>query len=221
MTSLVSPRNTVSMAGLATALASPWMDRAVALIACVPFAYSLSHELRTFGLNVAWIVANANFVLLVATMLIRRTPSRVTPNPLYWLLAFVATYWLFLVGRFTTAGIAIAPTWLIFALSFVSFAVSVWARLSLGRSIGLVPAQRGIVTRGAYRFMRHPIYTGVYCAYAAVALQNFSPLNGTLFAIGAALFVIKSFVEENFLQQDAEYAQYMKAVPWRWVPYVA
>lgn len=221
MASLVSARNTVSMAGLAHALASPWMDRTVALIACVPFAYSLSHEMRTFGLNLAWIVANANFVLLVATMLIRRTPSRVTPNPLYWLLAFVATYWLFLVGRFATPGFAVAPAWVVFALSFTSFVVSVWARLSLGRSIGLVPAQRGIVTQGAYRFMRHPIYTGVYCAYVAVALQNFSALNCAIFAIGAGLFIIKSFVEENFLRQDAEYAAYMKAVPWRWVPYLA
>jgi protein-S-isoprenylcysteine O-methyltransferase Ste14 len=94
------------------------------------------------------------------------------------------------------------------------------ARLSLGRSIGLVPAQRGIVTQGAYRFMRHPIYTGVYCSYAALALQNFSLRNGAIFAVGAALFMIKSFVEENFLRQDPQYASYMKSVPWRWLPYV-
>lgn len=220
MASLVSTRNTVSTAGLSKALASPWLDRLVALVACVPFAYSLSHEMRTFGLNLAWIVANANFILLVATMLIRRPPTRVTPNPLYWLLAFVATYWLFIVGRFATQGSAAAPAWVVFALSLASCVVSVWARLSLGRSIGLVPAQRGIVTQGAYRYMRHPIYTGVYCAYAAVALQNFSPLNGAIFAVGAALFVIKSFVEENFLRQDPEYAAYMQTVPWRWLPYV-
>jgi protein-S-isoprenylcysteine O-methyltransferase Ste14 len=220
MASVVSARNTFSMAGFARATASPWMDRLVALIACIPFAYSLSHEFRTFGFNLAWIVANANFVLLVATMLIRRAPSRVTPNPLYWLLAFVATYWLFIVGRFANPGAAIAPAWAIFALSFTSFIISVWARLSLGRSIGLVPAQRGIVTEGAYRFMRHPIYTGVYCAYAALALQNFSPLNAAIVAVGAGLFIIKSFVEENFLRQDPQYASYMQIVPWRWLPYV-
>lgn len=35
---------------------------------------------------------------------------------------------------------------------------SVWARLSLGRNMGFVPAQREIVTTGAYRYVRHPIY---------------------------------------------------------------
>jgi protein-S-isoprenylcysteine O-methyltransferase Ste14 len=197
------------------------MDRSIALVACFPFAYSLSHEFRTFGVNFAWVMANANFLLLIATMLIRRTASRVTPQPLFWLLAFFATYWLFLIGRFTTPGPAIAPAFVVFGLSFASFAISVWARVSLGRSIGLVPAHRGLVRTGAYRFMRHPIYTGVFCAYLALTLQNFSILNASLFAFGALLFVIKSFVEESFLSHDPEYVSYMRSVPWRWIPFVA
>lgn len=201
-------------------LASPWLDRAVALVASVPFAWSLLHEMRSFGLNPAWIIANGNFILLVATMLVRRAPVRVTLHPLLWLLAFVATYWLFIFGRFADAGVSFAPAWVVYSLSFASFAVSVWARLSLGRSIGLVPANRGLVTTGAYGLMRHPIYTGIYLAYAALALQNWSPRNASIFAIGAALFIIKSFVEENFLRQDAEYARYMTRVRWRWIPYV-
>jgi protein-S-isoprenylcysteine O-methyltransferase Ste14 len=66
--------------------------------------------------------------------------------------------------------------------------------------------------------MRHPIYTGVYFSFAALALQNWSPINATIFAVGAGLFVIKSFVEEDFLRQEPEYAAYMHAVPWRWLP---
>jgi protein-S-isoprenylcysteine O-methyltransferase Ste14 len=220
MTPSVSVRDKFTLASLVNALSSPWMDRMIALIAIVPFAYSLSHEMRTFGLNIPWIVANANFILLVFAMLIRRSPVRVTLNPVYWLLAFVATYWLFIAGRFATPGPAMAPSWLIFALSFASFVISVWARVSLGRSIGLVPAQRKLVKSGAYRYMRHPIYTGIYFAYLALALQNFSLVNALIFAVGSALFIVKSFVEEDFLRQDPEYASYMVSVPWRWVPYV-
>ncbi len=196
------------------------MDRFVAAIACIPFAYSLAHEMRFFGFNLAWIVANANFILLIAAMLLRRAPSRVTPQPLYWLLAFVATYWFFAAGRFVERGIPVAPASVVFALSFASFAVSVWARVSLGRSIGLVPAQRGLVTKGAYAFMRHPIYTGIYLSYLALALQNFSFRNAAIFAAGSGLFMIKSFVEEDFLRQDPDYAAYMVAVRWRWLPFV-
>ena len=68
--------------------------------------------------------------------------------------------------------------------------------------------------------MRHPIYTGVYLAYAALALQNWSLRNASIFAVGGALFIIKSFVEENFLRQDVEYARYVARVRWRWIPYV-
>jgi protein-S-isoprenylcysteine O-methyltransferase Ste14 len=220
MTPSVSPRDKFTMAALVQALSSPWTDRCIALIAVVPFAWSLSHEMSTFGFNVPWIVANANFILLVFSMVVRRPPSRVTLNPVYWLLAFVATYWLFIVGRFATPGPAMAPGWLIFVLSFASFVISVWARVSLGRSIGLVPAQRKLVRSGAYRYMRHPIYTGIYFAYLAIGLQNFSSVNAAIFAVGAGLFVIKSFVEEDFLQKDPEYAAYMVNVPWRWVPFV-
>ena len=108
MTPSVSVRDKFTLASLVNALSSPWMDRMIALIAIVPFAYSLSHEMRTFGFNIPWIVANANFILLVFAMLIRRSPVRVTLNPVYWLLAFVATYWLFIAGRFATPGPAAA-----------------------------------------------------------------------------------------------------------------
>jgi protein-S-isoprenylcysteine O-methyltransferase Ste14 len=221
MVQSVSRRDMFPMSSLAGILGNPWVDRSVAAVASIPFAYSLHHEFKSFGFNFAWIVANTNFLILIVTMLIRHRPTRVTPNPLYWLLAFVATYWLFIVGRFADHGTYLAPSWLINGLGFVSFVISVWARVSLGRSIGLVPAQRKIVMTGAYRYMRHPIYTGIYLSYVALALQNFSALNAAIFALGIGLFMIKSVVEENFLRQDAEYESYMARVRWRWVPFVA
>lgn len=205
---------------LAALCASPWLDRAIAALACLPFARSVAHEMRTFGFNPAWIVGNANFVLLVLAMIVRRPPSRITPKPLYWVLAFVATYWLFLVGRYSDRGAALVPAWLVLALSCIGGGVCIWARASLNRSIGLVPADRGLVTTGCYRYMRHPIYTGIFFAYLSLALQNFSQKNAAIFAIGAGLFVIKSFVEEDFLRRDPVYAAYMADVPWRWFPYV-
>ena len=106
-------------------------------------------------------------------------------------------------------------------LGIVSGIVCIWARVNLGRNIGLVPAQRQLVSEGAYRFVRHPIYTGIYISYGALALQSWSALNAAIFATGIALFVVKSFVEEGFLSHDPEYASYLTRVRWRWLPYVA
>ena len=77
------------------------------------------------------------------------------------------------------------------------------------------------MSEGAYRFVRHPIYTGIYMSYVALALQSFTPMNALIFAAGIALFVIKSFVEEGFLSHDPQYVAYMARVRWRWLPYVA
>jgi protein-S-isoprenylcysteine O-methyltransferase Ste14 len=106
------------------------------------------------------------------------------------------------------------------AVAIGALLFSVWARLSLRRNRGFVPAQREIVTAGAYRFVRHPIYTGLILSYLAVALRIYSPRNITLLAIAVFWMLVKSFVEESFLRADSQYAAYMTKVRARWIPFV-
>src|SRR5258708_9101911 len=142
-------------------LMSPWTDRTIALIAVVPFANGFRHQIQTWDFSLAWLALTLNSALLVLTMVTRTAPTRVTPNPLYWLLAFVATYW-FLLGRFADPGHPLAPQWMIDLVGLLSILILVWARLSLGRNIGLVPSQLQILTPAAFRSLRHPIYTHVF-----------------------------------------------------------
>jgi protein-S-isoprenylcysteine O-methyltransferase Ste14 len=118
-------------------------------------------------------------------------------------------------------GAPVAPTALTDFLALVSLAIAVFARLSLGRNIGFVPAQREIVTSWAYTVVRHPIYGGVFVSMAGAVLRGYSLRNLVVTAIGASLFVIKSFMEEEFLRQDPAYVEYMRRVRWRWIPFVA
>ena len=113
------------------------------------------------------------------------------------------------------------PSFVTTSLAVISVAVLIYARLSLGRSIGFVPANRGIVTTGAYRFVRHPIYTGVFIALASFVLRSYTPLNLALAVSLVILFMIKSMVEERFLEDDAKYATYLRQVRWRWFPGIA
>jgi len=82
----------------------------------------------------------------------------------------------------------------------------------------MIPAQRQIVERGAYRWMRHPIYTAYFLSMIAGALDSYSPENLFLYTFGIALFVVRSLAEEDFLRKDPQYAAYMRRVPWRWFP---
>lgn len=202
-------------------LRKPLVDKAFAVVACLPYLFLLAAYIRIKQVDFVHIVMLIQVLMQVVTMFARREPVRVTFNPLYWALAFVATYWPFLSIGLTTPGAVIVPVWLADGVSLLSLVILIYARFSLGRNIGFVPAQRKLVMDGAYAYVRHPIYTGIFIAYFGVVLAGFSPLNLLLSAIGVMLFMVKSLVEERFLAEDPQYQQYMRQTRWRWLPGVA
>jgi len=202
-------------------LSLPWLDRTIAAVACVPIAYGVYYRYTHFHHGLPLFAAVLNAVVLIVTMLIRRPPKRVTPNPWYWLLAFVASYWLVFIIFFLQKGNALVANWITNSLAILGLLVVLWARISLGRNIGMVPAQRELVHSGAYAFMRHPVYTGVLLTSTAFVLRAYSPLNVLLMGLGIFWFIpVKSLVEENFLRADPQYAAYMQRVRARWIPFV-
>ena len=201
-------------------LSLPWLDRTIAAVACVPIAYGLYYRYTHFHHGLPLFASVLNTVVLIVTMLIRRAPKRVTPNPWYWLLAFVASYWLVFIIFFLQRGNALVANWITNSLAILGLVVMLWARISLGRNIGLVPAQRELVHSGAYAFMRHPVYTAFLLTSTAFVLRAYSPLNVLLMGLGVFWFIpIKSLVEENFLRADPQYAAYMQKVRARWIPF--
>ena len=203
------------------AITDPRTDRAVATVASLPFAYMLYYRLAYEGFDLPRIALAVNYALLIGTMVVRRPPVRVTPKPLYWATAFVATYWGFFTLFVTERGVPLAPTAVTHTLAAASLVLAVFARVSLGRNIGFVPAQRELVTSGAYGFVRHPIYANLFLSLTSFVLRAYSPQNLLIAAIGASLFVVKTFMEEDFLSEDPSYARYMRHVRWRWIPGVA
>ena len=194
------------------------LDRAIGIIACGPYYWVFYTDIRDGIPNLVSALLVANLILWIGTMTTRRSPARVTRSWAYWGLAFLATYWPFLVLVITNDGHAIVPIWLCDAVSIAGALIACWARISLGRNIGIVPAQRKLVTRGAYRFVRHPIYTGIFVLLIASALRAYSVINATTVAIGIALYMLKSLTEERFLAQDAAYRSYATSVRRRWIP---
>jgi protein-S-isoprenylcysteine O-methyltransferase Ste14 len=201
-------------------LAQPWLDRTIAFIAMAPLLYLTYYRYQHMRLGVPLASLAIGTLIAFVTMILRRPPKRVTPNPWYWLLTFVATYWAVLTLGVIQKGQPVVSSHVSDAVAICSLAVIVWARLSLGRNIGFVPAQREIVTSGAYRYMRHPIYTGLFLANLGVALRAYSPRNALVLGLGIFWFLIKSIVEENFLRADPQYAVYLRRVRARWIPFV-
>ena len=202
-------------------LSLPWLDRTIAATACVPLGYLAYYRYEHWHHGFPLIASALNVLIMVVTMVIRTPPKRVTPNPWYWLLAFVATYWDLLVLSLLQQGHALIVNWATDLIATAGLLILIWARLSLGRNIGFVPAQRQLVHNGAYAYMRHPVYTGALLTTLAFLLRAYSPQNALLMGLRILWFIpIKSLVEEDFLRADPQYAAYMQRVRARWIPYV-
>ena len=202
-------------------LAIPWVDKTIAIVASLPFAFELYRRWVVGHVNFPRAVLGLQLLVIILLMVLRTAPVRVTPNPWFWLLAFVTTYATLGFSAFAGQGVSLISPILGNGLAVVSMIILLYALLSLGRNIGFIPAQRKVVTRGAYGFVRHPIYTGTFVSLLAFVLRSYSALNLTVAVVLIALLMIRGVVEERFLQDDAGYAAYLQEVRWRWFPGIA
>jgi protein-S-isoprenylcysteine O-methyltransferase Ste14 len=120
-------------------------------------------------------------------------------------------------------GAVVCAVWLVFQKAIwgtgpVTIAIQVavgllivWARLTFGhRSFHAAanPTAGGLVTRGPYRYLRHPIYSAVlYFLWAGIAVHP--ELRYILVAlVFSFLLGVRMFAEEQYLR--AEYPEYAK-----------
>ncbi len=89
-------------------------------------------------------------------------------------------------------GIQLAPDALTAVVSISGLLFLIAGKLSLGRSFGLVPANRGIVRSGVYRLVRHPIYAGYLVSHAAFVVGHFSLWNAALLGAADLALVIRA-----------------------------
>jgi protein-S-isoprenylcysteine O-methyltransferase Ste14 len=118
----------------------------------------------------------------------------------------------------TSGGITLAPDYITLPLMMVGTMISLFAKLSLRRSFGVVPANRGVKVSGAYRFVRHPMYTGYVINHIGLLLLYFSAWNMAVYALTWTLLYLRVVEEERFLLQDPAYTAYAGQVRARIIP---
>jgi len=79
-------------------------------------------------------------------------------------------------------------------------------------------ANRGVVVRGPYCFVRHPIYLGYVISHVAFFLAQPTLWNAAVILIGDGTLIVRALMEERVLSGDSEYASYCRRVSWHLVP---
>ena len=105
--------------------------------------------------------------------------------------------------------------WLGESIQLVSVAGMMAAAISLGRSFGISPADRGLRTTGLYRWVRHPLYAMELWFYVGYVVANPSWRNLIVLGGSAAIQIIRIAREERILEG---YASYVQQVRWRLIP---
>lgn len=114
--------------------------------------------------------------------------------------------------------IPLLPPSITVGISVIGLAVVIAGKMTLGRSFGLMPANRGIVSTGVYRFVRHPIYLGYLITHVAFLFATPTVWNLAILTIGDTGLLLRAMCEEQTLARDAQYREYQQSVRWRVCP---
>jgi len=110
-----------------------------------------------------------------------------------------------------------APDAAILVGDVIAVAACTWllaSVLALGKCFGVLPEARGLVTRGPYRLVRHPVYLGEIgaCTGLAVAAPTFA--NAAILACFMAAQAVRMRLEERALERAfPDYADYRARTP--------
>jgi len=115
-------------------------------------------------------------------------------------------------------GHALLPDAVTASVSVVGLLIVIAGKVALGRSFGIAPANRGVVARGPYAFVRHPIYAGYLVTHIAFAIAHPTAWNLCILAIADSMMVVRALVEERLLRTDAQYEAYCGRVAWHVIP---
>ena len=154
--------------------------------------------------------------VLIVLFLLRRRPKVSLNTVGAWIAAILGSYGALLLrpDGYVVLGVESA----IVALQLAGAALAIGTSLSLGRSFGIVAANRGVKTNGAYRFVRHPIYASYLVGAVAYLLAAVSPWNIAIIVASFGFQVRRMNAEESVLMHDPEYRDYAARVKYRLIP---
>jgi protein-S-isoprenylcysteine O-methyltransferase Ste14 len=152
----------------------------------------------------------------VVAFLVRRPARAVSRRPGDWLLAAGGTF-----GGTLFRPVGAHPPWGVgagLACQLLGLAVCLASLCALGRSFGFAAADRGLVTRGPYAVVRHPVYAAYVIIQLGYLLQFMALWNALVMLAATGCNIGRALAEERVLAASGGYAGYRAQVRWRLLP---
>jgi protein-S-isoprenylcysteine O-methyltransferase Ste14 len=152
----------------------------------------------------------------VLAFLLRRPAREMSQQLGAWLLAAGGTF-----GGLLLRPAGAHPLWAVragFVLQLAGLILVIASLGALGRSFGFVAADRGVVTRGPYAAIRHPVYASYLLIQTGYVVQAASWRNLAVLLFATACNIGRIFAEEKILSGSSAYQAYRQRVRFRLLP---
>ena len=194
---------------------SDLVARAIVIVLFSLLSINLLNDFRQTG-HITGLLLLASESLVVVLTLIRRRTAIVDRSA-----AGLVTTVLSLAGPpllRTVAEPGMVADMATAAASAVGLTLVVVGKLTLGRSFGIAPANRGVVIAGPYGLVRHPIYAGYLLTHVAFFVAHPTPWNAAVIVVADGALIARALIEERVLSRDEQYRSYCQRVGWHLVP---
>jgi protein-S-isoprenylcysteine O-methyltransferase Ste14 len=189
--------------------------RAFATVAAGIFAMRAAHALAADPMRFTLLLLLISEMLTTVLLLLSSVPKHRDWHPI----ALVCAFWVFGYPALidTAPGFVLLGQLPAGVVSAAGLLLTICAKISIGRSFGILPARRKVVATGPYRFIRHPIYVGYFITSAAFLLSGFNLRNACILAALYGCQFVRVIREERVLIEDEAYRRYCAVVPYRFV----
>ena len=210
-------RSWLSTRGLSRVVLLDVLERTIVVLVFGHFAFVMLTTAagRAGFLSLVLLVSESLPVFLILT---RRQSKALSDKKLDWLLGLMGTILPLLAVPVAGGGLLSAG--LCGAIMVIGLYVQISAKVILGRSFGLIAANRGIKVAGPYRIVRHPMYAGYTILHVGFLLAFPSFWNIALYSTELVIQMARLLREERLLNQDQSYRNYAARVRYRLIPMI-